>query len=319
MADEEKESATSPLAKAVDRIRASAQALLTAFAGVGVALAAGLQLGDVGDLSLDDDPVRMLVAFGGIGMGVLGIALAIASSAAVSTKSNVSLRWLIQNANSDAATEIDADVALRQGISLTDLQTRLSSGLTAAAATYDAIVQLGDPGDDAAKKAEARALRTQYDQQMADIEHLRRVRTDVLDVASFFRTKQAYDDAKGKVVAGAVIAALGITAFAWGANGPSTPSIDPGEVLPKTPSEVTVVLTQKGRQEFGARLGATCDPAKVAAVAFEVTGETYKVTTERTEDCKSAHLAVSPELGRVIPRVADSASVEQKPAGVEDE
>lgn len=309
----------SPLAKAADRIRASAQALLTAFAGVGVALAAGLQLGDVGELSFDDDPLRMVVAFAGIALAVVAIALAIAAAAAVSTKSNVSLRWLIKNADSDAAKEIEADVALRQGISLTDLQTRLNSGLTAVAATYDAIVQLGDPADDATKKARAKALRTQYDQQMADIEHLRRVRTDVLDVASFFRTKQAYDDAKGKVVAGAVIAALGITAFAWGANGPSTPSIDPGEVLPKTPSEVTVVLNEKGKQELGARLGTKCDPSKVAAVAFVVEGEAYTVTTERTDNCNSVQFTVSPELGRVIPRVADSASEEKKPVAEVDE
>jgi hypothetical protein len=306
--------ATTPLGKAADRIRASAQYLLGAFAAVGAVLAAGLQLGDVGDVSLDQNPVRFWMTFVGIAAAVLGITLAIAGAGGVSTKSHVDLSWLVQNPDSEATKKINEDNALRQGTSLDELRDQVNQAVTAASATFREVVELGDPGEDPAKQRRATGLAAKYEQQTATLGHLKRIRSDVLDVASYYRVKESYDQAKKAIVAGALIGSAGITAFAWGAHAPVDSDIDPGGVVPKTPSAVTVVLTDAGTQRFRDDIGATCDGSKVAAIAFDATGTTYTVVTEKTDDCEVARLSVSPDLGQVIPRVAEGGDPEQ-PAG----
>ena len=317
MPDEEKkeEAPANTLAKAADRIRASAQYLLGAFAAVGATLAAGLQLGDIGEVSTDD-MARLLATVLGIVVAVLGLAFAIQATADVSTQSHVDLPWLIRNEQSDAATMVEADVALRQGMSLPEIRDGLNTGLPAAATTYKAILELGNPGDDKDKQATARRLAAEYAEQTKTNEHLLQIRADVLDVASFHRIRSAYDAAKRRIVAGAVLAALGITAFAWGSNAPDKVTIDPGEIVPKRPSEVSVILTTEGRDRFQNILGGTCDLSNVAGIVFEVTNTTYEVVTERTDDCRSITLTVTPELGQVVPRIKSEAGGEEdKPAG----
>nr|MBA3266797.1 hypothetical protein [Acidimicrobiia bacterium] len=258
----------SPLTKAADRIRASAQYLLGAFAAVGATLAAGLQLADIGDVSLVESPLRAVSTIIGLLAAVVGIAVAIAAAASVSTASHVDLPWLIANDRSKARAAVEGDMALRQGRTVGDLRDQVDAAVTASAKTYGEIVALGDPGSDASKQQRATALRARYGQEIATASHLKRIRSDVLEVASYHRTRAAYEDAKKSIVFGAVAAAVGIAAFAWGANGPEVVDIDPGEILPKSPSEVTVILTNDGIAAFGDQLGSACDPSAVDAIVF---------------------------------------------------
>lgn len=305
MAEETKPSdGLTPLAKAAERIRGSAQWLLGAFAAVGALLAAGLQIASIGDLDTDDG-WRFWVAFAGIAIAVIGIVVAVAAAATVSTKSEVSLPWLVQNCNSEAAKMVQADSALRQGLSTPELRERLDATATAAGSTFEQIVQLGDPGNDPDKKQKAAELREAYTQQTAELDRLLRIRTNVLDVASFYRVKEAFDDAKARMVGGALAAALGITAFAWGANAPESTSLDGGDVLPKTPSEVTVILSDRGVETFGdaIRKNDDCDLSNLAAVAFAVNRRSYDVVTVATDDCNVFRMNVTRAAGQVIPRV----------------
>lgn len=306
MADGKSEEApASSLAMASDRIRASAQYLLGAFAAVGATLAAGLQLADIGDVSFEDDALRAALTVAGLLAAVGGIALAIAAAASVSTESHVDLPWLIANPNSKASKAIDGDQALRQGRAITDLKTEVDTAVANAAKTYGEMVAFGDPGSDADKQRQATTLRNRYDQELATATHLKRIRTDVLDVASYYRTRSAFEAAKGRIVLGALFASLGITAFAWGANAPDVENIDPGEVLPKTPSEVTVILTDEGIDTFGDKLGNDCDTSAISAIAFVVDHTAYEVMTEQTRECESVQLSITDDLGAVVPRVEE--------------
>lgn len=310
MAEAASGEAKTPLATAAERIRGSAQWLLGAFAAVGAILAAGLQITSIGDLDTGDG-IRFAVALAGVALAVLGIIIAVAAAASVATRSDVSLPILIQQPGSKAAEMVAADTALRQGLGLDVIQQRLTDAATSAGATYDAIVILGNPGSDATKQAQAAALRVEYDRQVAELNRMRRLRADILDVASFYRVKEAFGDGKQWMIGGAVAAAIGITAFAWGANAPEPKSLDGGTVLPKTPSEVTIILNAKGVQEFGPPLRKTedCDLTKLSAIAFAVDHQTYDVVTVSTDDCNVVRMSVSADQGRVVPRVAAAAAI----------
>lgn len=309
MADEKKSSeAQTPLANAAERIRGSAQWLLGAFAAVGALLAAGLQIGSIGELDIDDG-ARFWIAFAGIAIAVIGIVVAVAAAASVSTRSDVSLHWLAANPNSQASKMVDADPALRQGLTVDALQDRLNQAAAAAGAQFERIVELGDPGDDTTKKEKSAELRATYTQQTAELDRFQRIRADVLDVASFYRVKEAFDNAKANMVGGALAAAVGITAFAWGANAPESKSLNGGDVLPKTPSEVTVILTDRGIENFGGsiRKNDSCDLSNLAAIAFTVNRGTYDVVTVATDNCNVYQMSVTATQGQVIPRVKDEA------------
>jgi hypothetical protein len=306
-------STESPLAKAADRIRASAQYLLAAFAAVGAILAAGLQIADIGALTVDDDPVRFWAAFGGIAVAVGGIAVAIKAAAGVSTASYVDLNWLVAHPDSEARTAIDADEGLRQARTVDALRTQVDAAARTASDAYQALVAAGDPGTDTTKQQKATDLRNAYTQAQGTLTHLKKIRTDVLNVASFHRTKEAYEKAQGKVVLGALVAAIGVSAFAWGANPPDRTAIDPGEVVPKTPSQVTVALTEAGAATYRAVLGDDCETGAIKAIAFSVTGTTYEVVTERTDECQSVPLKVTEEFGTVVPRVEPDAKPSAPP------
>lgn len=303
MSDDEDGSAGkgTPLARAAERIRASSQWLLGAFAAVGAVLAGGLQIADIGELTVDNLP-RLILAIGGILVAVVGIISAIASAATVSTKSDVSLQWLRANPKSSAARAIAEDASLTQGETAESLEVHLIAAVTAARATYDEILALGDPGDEPSRKAQAEGLNGRYKIETARLADLKAVRADVLDVASFIRVKSAYQDAKSGVLAGALMAAVGITMFAWGANAPDISEVDGGEVLPKTPSSVTVILSDDGTERFVDALGPSCASSNVAAIALEVDKTTYTVVSVRTEDCAVVTMQISEDLGIVIPR-----------------
>ncbi len=305
-ADTKEPAAQRPLEKAAERIRASAQSILTAFAAVGALLAAGLQLGSIGDLTVDDC-ARFSATIVGYLAGVVGVVWAIAAAATVATRSSVSLKWLTTHPNSLAATTVNNDPVLRRSKPLDRLDKELQDASAAANATWDEIIQLGDPGSDTTKKDKAQELAAQLAGETASLRKLEAIRADVLEVASFFRVKQAYDDARVGMAGGAILAAVGLALFAWGSNAPDATHLDAGEVLPKTPSEVTVILTDTGASNFADTIGEDCDPTSVAAIAFAVDGDAYTVTSERTDDCNVATFTVDPEEGAVIPR-ADGAN-----------
>ncbi len=294
----------SSLAKAAERIRGSAQWLLGAFAAVGAVLAAGLQLADIGDLSFDD-VWRLVAGIGGVAIAVIGIIIAIAAAASVSTKSYVTLQWLLQHPKSRAAQTVEGDEELIGRRSIAQLRSEVVDALRRAEDTYGEIVALGDPRGETTKEATARALNERYTQETARLQQARTTRAEVLDVASYHRVSEAYDRAKVWMSLGAILAALGMIAFAWGSNPPEDDSIEAGDVVPKLPSEVTVILTDEGQEMYGEALGEAegCELANLGAIAFAVDRLTYDVVSEATDECNVVRMEITDELGTVVPRV----------------
>lgn len=276
--------------------------MLGAFAAVGVVLAAGLQIASLGDLTLDD-PGRFWTALAGVFLAIVGIVVAVASAASVASSSHVTLAWIRNNATSDAAKAVDDDSALRLGKQLGSLESELETAAQSAASAYERLLEIGAPGADDASQRAAATAKSDYQRELGRLEWLRSIRTDVLGVASYSRVRAAFNAARWGMCAGAFVTAVGIALFAWGANAPEQTSLDGGTVVPPTPSEVTVMLTDEGVEEFGGDLGRECKFSRVEAIAFALSGTAYDVVSVQTDDCAVVRMSVTDTLGRVIPRI----------------
>lgn len=298
----------SGLDRAADRIREAAKWLIVSFAAVGVTLFGGLQLASLGRLPLEHVDERFVAAVGGVGLGLVGLAIAIWAASGVVTRSYVSLRWL-QGLPPDhpVRADIDNDHELLQGHrTVAELIQELDQAQQRRRSAYQALYQAVSPGQPAPDPAPliAASERANYWARW-----LKGVESNVLQVASYNRVAAAYRHARKWMFLGAALTAAGITAFAWGAN-PPTP-VAPVQVLPPTPSNVTVVVPAEQRDLTRADLdgrslqqvlGANCDLTAVAAVVVGARGEAYDVVSVRTPECDAVMFRVSPEQARLLPR-----------------
>lgn len=248
----------------------------------------------------------------GVLLGLTGLAVAIAAASSVVTKSYVSLQWLKGLKVDDRIRkEIEIDKALLGGYSrLEDLATQLSDAqerrLKAYQKRYEqAPTNEGTTGRDARIESENREF------EYADnwLTSLKNTEDNVLQVASFSRVANAYEKARKNMFIGAGLAAAGIALFAWGANPPAVVTAE--QVLPPSPSDVTVVVSSAARDlpriDLGGRslrqlLGKTCNLSAVQAIAVGAEGSSYQVVSLHTDKCQAAFFTISPVQGRLIPR-----------------
>lgn len=159
-----------------------------------------------------------------------------------------------------------------------------------------------DPADESKRiKAEA---------TQAWVRTLDQSQVHVIERASFNKLRNAYKDAGRRMAAGAVLAAAGIAAFAWGANPPASEST--ALVIP-SPTEVVVQIDKEDRAGLQSTLGTGCDLGNLQGVAVDVVGESYEIATVATEECNASLITVTPDIGRVTTPSASSDSV-VKPA-----
>ena len=303
---QDQQSTGSDLAHAADRLRESAKWLLASFAAVGVILAGGLQIADVGALSTDDPP-RLVAAILGLAASIVGIILAISEAGKVVSSSSASLASLVEDKRLEPVREeIDQgkDGLLGNQKSVQDLRTNLHEASARASEAYEALVAARKARYAAPADRETAVVQATDDFTTADgnLKHLRTIRGNVLEVASYRAVLKSHEGARRRTAIAAGIAAGGIGLFAWGANPPD--AIASGELLPKTPSEVTVIFSATSPRLL-TRLGPDCDLTRVKAIALSVRGQDWTVATEDTPDCNAAWLTVRPEDGEVVARLPD--------------
>lgn len=302
-----------PLAAAADRIRESAKWMLTSFAAVGVVFAAGLQLADLGELSTDE-PGRLVAAGIGLLATVVSITVAVAAAGSVAATSHVNLILLAHDDDFAKVREsINSDTVLLQpAADVAALEAQVTDATVEANARYDS---WREAEARSAPEPEIATAREHAEAAAAEAKRWLAARDRTLSVASFLRVKYAYEWARKRIGFAAFGAAIGLILFAWGANAPAEPQVDAGEILPKAPSEVSVVFTDTGRSQARKALGKKCDLGNVAAVAFDVSGETYQVATVKTKKCAAAWLAITPEIGAVVARIAPASGEAGKASG----
>jgi hypothetical protein len=254
---------------------------------------------------------------------VVAIVVAVSAAARVSARSRVNLALLGTHDFASIRSQIDGDQEALAGFGTvanlaTEVLARRTAVLQKDAAYRKAFEHRADPETEAdpeklkAAKAALQFATIESDLADRDLEFAESTKQQIIELATFQRVKGTYDDSKMLIAGSAVAAAIGIALFAWGANPPDVTRIEPGEVLKKAPSEVTILFSNASDATKEA-LGEGCDLAKgVDAVAMTVSGETYQVATLETDTCNSVWLTVDPGQGKVVPRVPVSSTPDAK-------
>ena len=239
-----------------------------------------------------------------------GIATAILAASSVSTRSAVSIDGLADDPKlvheRDEITRAEQTL-LAPDKTVGDFRKRYLDALVhqdEAFAGYREAQAKGAPG------TQLDPLRGDADRASRVVVELTAQQNNIVGLAAFLRVARLFSRSKRWMATGVVLAALGLIAFAWGANPESGPDLAAGEVLPKTPSEVVVRIDDDSRADFETLLGSDCDLGAVDAIATGAKGDTYTVVSLQTPTCKSALLEVGPSEGQVLTAAEEASETE---------
>jgi hypothetical protein len=205
-----------------ERVRQAARWLIAAFAGVGAALAAGIQISNLGSI---EDTDRLLLAGAGAALGFAGVAVAIWHIAKVLAPQEALLRDL-ESSPALAARFHDEPTFLGGCYErVTDLTSDYEKGLRAYRRAQ--IARWKDPGNPVLE-AEVKRLNDVFEELSSIVEFLR-------SVVIYEKTRAAYSKARCWVLLGAILAFIGVVTFAYAANPPE-------ETEPLSPRLIPVVM-----------------------------------------------------------------------------
>lgn len=282
-----KDPAVASVETAVDRIREVTKWLIGAFAAVGVVLAAGSQLSEVGDLT----GWRLFAAFVAILMALVGIAIAILYATKVLTPKSVSLRGVVAGGSgSPLGKEVESDPGLLQGHgnSLEEFNLKRQEAI---AAENDAWARYETSSGD-----EKKQLATQVKRAEAKRKRMDATLTWILSYARYLDVSATFRKALTAMFVGAVLAAAGIALFAWAAH-PEGESEDPPGAVAAAPREVTVNLSSAGEDALKESVGTSCDTGSMSAIALSGDADAVEMVSVPTGSCKVHSFVLTPMLG----------------------
>jgi hypothetical protein len=275
MADDDKaKAAPDQYLTAVDRTRTTAQWLIGAFAAVGAAMLAGLQLTGLGKLADGD----LVLAIAGVVIAVAGVLLAILYCAQVLTPVQTRIDGL--DTDRDIRTRLEGAPLLKgYASSASDLKAKFAQA-TQSYHTAWAAAGAETPGTEANKSA----LQVQ-----THLVSLSAVVDSALHFATWVKVNRAFGKAKVAITAGSVMALGGMLAFAYFTN--REDSFSPGSA-DATPANLVSLSFNGSRQAaWKPVLGQTCDLSRVTAIIISTdkkAGETELVSLP-TGGCLPRH------------------------------
>jgi hypothetical protein len=281
--------AGSTMDAAVVQIREIVKWLIGGFAAVGVALAAGSQLSEIGGL----EGWRLVAAFGAALVTLVGIAVAILYATKVMTPQANSLNRLVgEEGSSEVGKQVkrDPSLLLGHGNSLTEFAEKRNAAVDAEDAAWAAY--------EAADAETKKNLKSGVQRAEAERQRIDKAMTWLFSYARFVEVSRLFKTALRAMFAAAAIAALGIAGFAWAAHPESKK--DEGAkttVVAKAPLEVEVDLSAAGKETLGDDLGGSCSTRAVPAVALSGTAEALEVVTVPSDACALDRFVLTPELG----------------------
>jgi len=289
MADEEKkapEKEKPAPALATGLIRDAAKWLIGAFAAIAALLLTGVQLSSVGQLSLDEG--RLIAAIAGFGLGLGATLYVIVQNVRVLLPQTTTVSGL--EADEDLAKYFADNPELLPGPGET--VAAFAERYRDAGSAYEAALTADEQGSsdatkEALKKAKARLAKTE-----------REVR-EVLAVANWKSTEGLFVDVRRKVIAAAVLAAVGIGLFAWAANPPEDPDPPARAVISPAPVVAELRVKPASRAMLREALGEKCLLSNVQVLEVGGTKEKPEVVTIPQQNCQSARLVVSEDIGIV--------------------
>lgn len=249
---------------AIDRYRDLAKYLITIFAGVGALLVAGTQLASIGDLSLDDDPGRVIAAAVGLALTIAAIAVVVGLALKVLRPVEMTLDDLA--ADAELRAEIERRPSLLGGAgSLSEVRDNLQTS----------------------------ALSEE------DRESWFAVADQIVGYAAYLRTRARFEGTWRPMLVAAIGGVIGITAFTWGANPPDDST--QAAALDPVPVPVRISLSTDGRDALADALGGeSCATGAIAGLSIGGTATAPKVVVAPHGTCKAAQFVLASDWGAAI-------------------
>lgn len=272
---------------AVIQIREVVKWLIGGFAAVGVALAAGSQLSDIGSL----EGLRLAAAFAAVFLTLVGISLAIGFAVKVLTPAPAGLRRLaLEEDTSEVGKAIadDPSLLLGHGGSIKEFEERRKAALKGEDEAWE---RFDAKPDD--KALQAKALKA-----TADRERIEEAMTWLFSFARYTEASRSFKNSLRAMFAAAALAAIGIAGFAWAAHPEGKKEMGAAEpIVAKAPAEVEIDLSNQGEEALGDNLGAKCDLDAVHAVAVAGTPEALEVVSLPMDSCQIVRFDLTSDLG----------------------
>ncbi|GAB2619673.1 hypothetical protein [Pseudactinotalea suaedae] len=278
------------LSGARDRIRESAKWLTASVGAVAAVLVAGTQLSSIGSLALGSTRFWVVVV-GGL-LALAGVGAVLWSTIAALTAPAVGLHALTGAKPPPGVEDALADPYLLAG----------RADAAALAADYrDAIAARAQAFREHYADPDDQALRTAAQIADADVTHLDGLVGTLLDVTAYQALAQQWRRSRTTLVAGAAVAAIGISMVAWAANPPeggAAGSAASPAVL-TAPEEATLQLTDAGRAALSEKLGPSCDlDGSLEALVLDM-GDAGADVVVTADDCTPTRLLLVPAWGAV--------------------
>jgi hypothetical protein len=275
---------------AVLQIREVAKWLIAAFAAVGVALAAGSQLSEIGSLS----GWRLVAAFAGVILTLAGIAGAILFATRVLTPRQIALNRLVRDeCKSKIGEEVrgDGSLLLGHGKSLKEFAEKRDQALAAENAAWSAY--------EAADKTEKKGLKPSVEKAQADRERIDDTLSWVISYARFLDVSALFRASLIAMFVAAAVSAIGIAGFAWAAHPEDKPAETEVAAVSVAPAAVEVELSPLGERTLSDALGVTCTTSPVAALALSGPANALEMVTIPSQACGLRRFVLTPVMGTV--------------------
>ena len=280
---------------ASSQIQATAKWIIAAFAGVGAALIAGLQLTGLGKL----DFVEFLIAVAGLALALGAVLVAIRVVSKVLTPPEILLDELPEFVG--PLTGKDITLLKGQAADLDTLLTRFKAMEEASRLRWEAVERKRETGKvaaaDAAEK-EAEAKDEQYESLEDAVAFLRRLALNQ-------KVRKAFRDMWPWLVGAVIAVAIGVVDVAYMTNQPEDepmPAPHTTKAVGQTPVGARLVLTADERKILAPQLGRKCPGGPLWGLAIGGRPVALDVVTLPTPRCRSVRVMVTPEAGIVIHR-----------------
>jgi hypothetical protein len=283
------------IASASNQIQVTAKWIIAAFAGVGAALIAGLQLTGLGKL----DFVEFLIAVAGLTLALAAVLVAIWVVSKVLTPPEILLDELPKFVGE--LTRKDVTLLKGQAADLDTLLTRFKAMEEASRLRWETVERERDTGnvaDAEAAEQEAEVKDEQYKSLEDAVAFLRRLALNQ-------KVRKAFKDMWPWLVGTVIAVAIGVVDIAYITNQPEDdPMLAPHttKAVGQTPVGVRLVLTHDERKILAPQFGKTCPTGPLWGLAIGGRPVALDVVTLPTPRCRSVRVMVTPAVGIVIHR-----------------
>jgi len=278
----------------INRLRDTAKWLIGAYAAVGTAILAGLQLTSLGKI---EDHDRLALAMGAALVALIAVAVAIAKVVRVLAPVTVEPSDLRPGSTVDKMVVATPSLLKGQAASVAQLQ----ENYTAALEDYQSKRERAREHEE-----EGPAADRAYGRLMALSAPLTRLR----NMALFVKVQERFASAKRWLAGAGSVTAICVIAFAWAAN-PSVESQEKAKaqqdgptLQAPSPVNVSVSQTRPSLKQLRDKLGTGCDLTQVSALIVGGTAQEPELITLPANGCHAERFTASQDIGIVLPASA---------------